>query len=369
MSPTARRLCKRELAEAAATMPEPVTLDAAAVDALDLLITVLGFEDRALAVPDALTTAGRAAAAAAVVRYPTNPADNERNWPALQTALAALGVTDPASLTAGKRVAHELRELVAGLPPGARVGWDISAASNDLIIEGLGALLDCDIDLELLYAEAEEYRPTYEEFNRERERFVGDDKMGLDAGVLDVEVSGEFPGAHAPQLSQELIVFPGFSRDRVRSTVSKVDSEWIVAPERAPLIWMIGRPLHHPQLWRGDALRDIHRLGPDSAAEVHELSTFDFRETLGALEDVYTRHGIDANLTISALGSKMQAVGIALFCCARPDVRVLLARPRVYNANAYSRGAWALWRVALGSTKLLMDELRRVGTLELTPAS
>lgn len=367
MSPEPRRLRKRELAECVATMAEPLAFYPDAFAPVDLLITVLGFEDRALGVPTGLASAGVAAEAAGIINYSTNPADNARNRPGMEKALASLCAADPFEMTA-ERLSEGLRALVSTLPSGARVAWDISVASNDLVIEGLGALLDCDIELELLYAEADEYRPTRKEFERERARFVGDDEMGLDDGVLDVEVSCQFVGAHAQQLSHELVVFPGFSRDRVRSTISKVDSEWIVAPERAPLIWMIGRPPHEELLWRCDALREIHGLGDGTPAEVHEVSTFDYRETLRALEEIYIRRGVDANLTVSALGSKMQSVGIALFCRARPEVRVLLARPRAYNAGAYSRGTGALWHVTLGPTLELNDELRRVGTLELVPA-
>jgi hypothetical protein len=367
MSRASRRLRKRELADAVVAMSELEQLDAAELEAIDLIICVLGFEERALAMPAELAGSGTAVGATAVVRYLTNPEDNERNWPAMRESLLQLDDGEPAKLQAGSRLARDLRALVDGLPQSRpRVAWDVSVASNDLIVDGLAALIDCDVELTLLYAEARDYRPSREEFENERERFVGDGQMGLDDGVLEVEVAGEFPGAHSPRLAHELICFPGFSRDRVRSTISKVDPEWIVTPERAPLVWMIGRPPHADLQWRTAALRAIHDVDSYGAADdVHELNTLDYRETLQVLDKHYGWRGGEVNLTISALGSKMQAVGIALFCTARPDVRVIFARPELYNAGAYTGGIRALWRLPLGPTVELKDSLRRVGTLEI----
>jgi hypothetical protein len=364
MSPIPRRLRKRELADVVATMNDPVELDAASFRDADLLLVVLGFEDRALAVPRTMVKGGIRSGATAVIRYETNIKDNEHNWPELEAAISGLCDSAPAELRAGPRLAHELRALLKGLPEHPRVVLDISVASNDLILEALGALLDSDIYLELVYAEAQEYLPTKEEFEAERSRFTDSEQMGLDGKVLDVTVAGEFSGAHSQLLPHQLVVFPGFSRDRVRATISKADPEWIVEPSRAPIVWMVGRPLHADLHWRRDAVREIHDLAQDES--MRELSTFDYRETLRSLDQVYSETEHERNLTISALGSKMQAVGIALFCAARPDVRVLLARPQNYNASAYTRGTRVIWSLSLGSMRELSNALRRVGTLELT---
>jgi hypothetical protein len=220
------------------------------------------------------------------------------------------------------------------------------------------------VHLTLLYTEAAVYRPTEEEFQDERERFTGTGEVGLDDGVLDVTIAGENTGVPSPNLPQSLIVFPGFSRDRVRAIISQLDSDWIVAPEFALLTWMIGLPPHQDLLWRRQALYEIHDVS-NVAGDTHDVSTLDYRETLRALDDAYVSPETEANIAIAALGSKMQAVGIALFCCARSDVSVYLARPRAYNASSYTQGVRCSWQLELGDTSRLRHELRKVGTLEM----
>jgi hypothetical protein len=365
MTTVPRRIHKRELAEVVAMMPDVSMLDIGGEEPADLLIVVLGFEDRSLAVPKKFATNGTKVDSTAVIKYQTNEGDNERNWTALEQILQSICSSDPVLLRAGQSLAHDLRGLIGLYNDTVRVVLDVSVASNDVIVEALGALLDLSIDLTIVYAEADEYRPTKEEFEMERQRFVESGQMGLDDGVLDVAVSGEYNGVHSPNLPDSLVIFPGFSRDRVRSVISQIDGDWIVAPEVAALVWMVGLPPHSDLVWRRDALHAIHELDSGEDRDIHDVSTFDYRETLRALDDTYRSSNHEVNLAIAALGSKMQAVGIALFCCARPDVSVLLARPRIYNAGSYTRGVRNVWQLTLGSTSQLSKQLRMVGTLEL----
>jgi len=365
MTPTPRRIHKRELLEVVADMPEIETFDPARANEADLLILVLGFEDRTLATLDALVESGCMVASVAVIEYATNQGDNILNLAPMKERLKEICNAEPTMLQAGQGLAHSLRGLLSLEGTGKRVVFDLSVASNDVTIEAVGALLDCDICLTLLYAEAAEYRPAREEFESERGRFLASGEMGLDDGVLDVAVAGENNGAPSPNLPDSLIIFPGFSRDRVRAIISQVNSDWIVAPEFASLTWMVGLPPHRDLLWRREALYEIHEIKNEQGVEAHDVSTFDYRETLRSLDEAYASQDYESNLTIAALGSKMQALGIALFGRACPDVSVYLARPRVYNAGSYTRGVRSLWQIPLGTCLELSDALRSVGTLEL----
>jgi len=327
-------------------------------------MVALGFEDRALAVLDALLGAGCSVGTVAVIKYATNQDDNNLNWSQMSDRLEKLCPRDPMILQAGQGLAHDLRGLLSLSGSRTRVIFDISVASNDVIIEALGALLDCDVRLMLVYSEAAIYRPTEEEFEQERDRFLASGEMGLDDGVLDVTVAGENTGTPSPNLPHSLIIFPGFSRDRVRAIVSQLDSDWIIAPEFAALTWMVGLPPHKDLVWRREAIYEIHDV-KGTSGNAHDVSTFDYRETLRALDDAYTSPEYEANIAIAALGSKMQAVGISLFCRARPDVSVYLARPRAYNAGSYTQGVRSMWQLDLDATEALSDDLRKVGTLEL----
>jgi hypothetical protein len=367
-APTGQRVITRELADSVAELPQIIPLQTQQLADADLLICVLGFEERCLAIPRALVAGPMHASAAALCRYPTNPSDNEANGAALRQCLAEIAPELLPDLDVAGDLVAQLRTLIAEHTrqgESTRVFLDVSVASNALIIRALSALLDADVELHLLYAEADRYRPTRNEYEARRDSPEGADQGQLAHGVLDVTVASEFPGRHAVTLPQRVIVFPGFDRDRVRAAVSQVDNDFIMDLARAPLTWMIGRPLHDEDSWRQEALIDLHDVPVDH--ERHFVNTFDYRETMYALEEVYRRFGVQSNISLVPLGSKMQAVGITLFCFARREIALVVSQPREYSAVAYSRGFRALWHLPLGRTSDISRSLRSVDTIRLEP--
>jgi hypothetical protein len=61
----------------------------------------------------------------------------------------------------------------------------------------------------------------------------------------------------------------------------------------------------------------------------------------------------------------MQAVGAALFAHIHPDVAVLFAMPKEYNAAQYSDGCVDTWLVDFGCVTKLRESLDQIGTLWL----
>lgn len=158
-------------------------------------------------------------------------------------------------------------------------------------------------------------------------------------------------------------VAAGFDRDRVRAAISQVDNDFIMELAEAPLEWMIGLPPHEEDSWRQEALIELHDV--PAGHEQHTVGTFDYRDAMYALEDIHRRYGLLSNLSVVPLGSKMQAVGITLFCVARPDIAVVVAQPREYNAAAYSCGTRALWHLPFVPTSDIRHLLRTVDTIRL----
>jgi hypothetical protein len=68
---------------------------------------------------------------------------------------------------------------------------------------------------------------------------------------------------------------------------------------------------------------------------------------------------------LSQMGSKLQAVGTSLFCYTHPDVKVVYATPREYNASLYSEGCKQMHVLDLGPLAELRNRLDRVGTLRI----
>ncbi len=353
--------------DVAERVPDLVPLDARAQEHCDVFICALGFEDRCVAVPTALAAAGASATTAVILTYATNPEENRRRKDELEACLTTLGAAVIELEVDDPGFNRSLGELIGAVTRPAdrrlRVALDVSVASNQAVMRVVHELLRADCDLDVLYAEAEEYFPLRAEYENDPQAWTDEDRLNLERGVLTVEFSSEYPGDHDAQLPHVVVMFPGFSRDRARRIIAKVDAEFIIDFEHAPVIWMIGIPPRKENRWRRDAIRDVQ--GIPSGHDQREVSTFDPRETLLILEQLYARCGLDHNLTLSPMGSKMQALGAALFCYVRPDVRVAFARPAEYNAAHYSTGAGPLWSLALGPTGALRRALRRVGTVEL----
>jgi hypothetical protein len=110
-------------------------------------------------------------------------------------------------------------------------------------------------------------------------------------------------------------------------------------------------------------MKKINRL-PESN-KIVEVSTFDYKDCLSTLEHIYGRVSRAHNITLSPLGSKMQAIGSTLFCYMHPDVRVVFAVPEKYIAPQYSSGCRAIWMIELGSTRRLRHSLDSVGLIEI----
>lgn len=330
----------------------------------DAFVCALGFEQRCPVIPQALADEGYVFDRAVYFEYDRNARDNQANAGQLLSALGRLAdEVDPLAYSD-----TALFREVVGPVARARVGprpsivFDISAASNDLILRCMSVLLDVDVDLTLTYCEAAVYHPTREEFEADAEEWTSDDKLGLQRGVDRISTSVAHPGDHGELLPDVIVVFPTFSRDRPRALLSEVNPDFLTEGSTR-VFWVLGEPHAREDAWRADAQRRINSLEEVPHSQCVSCSTFDYTATALLLERLYQEHCGDNHITIAPMGAKMQAVGTGLFCCARPDVRVMFAIPQEYNAERYSEGCKAQWVLGLGSTANLKTALRRVDNL------
>ena len=110
-------------------------------------------------------------------------------------------------------------------------------------------------------------------------------------------------------------------------------------------------------------MKDINRIGDTD--NQYEVSTFDYKETMQILERLYTKKSEEHTITVSPLGSKLQALGTALFCYIHPDVRVIFSTPKEYNAAQYSDGCKNIWALDFGNLHELRGNLNEVGKLRI----
>jgi hypothetical protein len=141
-----------------------------------------------------------------------------------------------------------------------------------------------------------------------------------------------------------------------------VDASLLANPE-GKVVWLLGIPHLTEDRWRLDAMKRINAIGVDMPQ--YEVSTFDYRDTLRVLESLHVDKSDSHTITLSPLGSKMQALGTALFCYMHPDVRLIFSTPKEYNAALYSEGCKDIWEVDLGGLGELRGRLDEVGTLRI----
>ena len=331
----------------------------------DLFLCALGFEPRCLTLPKLLAENGYRSERVVFFEYDTNVDGNEVNRQELTRYLNAISDSiQPLSLS-NPDYSNELRRILEGISGATlgkdpRVTLDLSVAANRIVVTTMAILCEAEAHLNVLYSEATIYHPTKSEY--EAEPSVGSDESerGLERGVGDVRPSREFPGQHFDQLPNAIILFPAFKAERSKAVIDFVDPS-LVGAQGEHIVWLVGAPPLPENKWRIDALKEINGLTEKDFQ--HEISTLDYRETLSRLESIYDQLWDTYKLTLSPIGSKMQALGSSLFSYIHPDTRIVFAIPQEYNATQYSEGCRETWKIEFGRLSELRNLLGSVGRL------
>jgi hypothetical protein len=315
--------------------------------------------------PRRLEDAGYRVRRSAYFKYATNLDDNNVNLPELETHVSAIGANvepleaDAADFTTRLRALLELVMREAPVKP-PRVTLDFSVTANRLLLRCMKVLLEYDIRARIIYSEAAIYHPTRKEYEQEPAKWERDDLLGLERGVSEVMPSIDHPGHALDPLPDFLILFPCFKPDRSKAVISFVDPSLLANPGDK-VVWLLGVPHLADDRWRLDAMKKINGIG--EGVPQYEVSTFEYKDTLQVLERLHADRSERHTMTLSPLGSKMQALGTALFCYMHPDVRVIFSTPKEYNAAQYSDGCKEVWEIDFGALGELRRTLDEVGTL------
>lgn len=361
-----------ELSEVMPSFPEVRKLtpsDISDLERADLFLCALGFEDRCLTIPGALSNSGFKASKAYYIEYSTIPHENATNRPQLLEHLNGISANIQSINGDDVGYAKALRELISpseesGVGVRPTVVFDISVASNKLLMRCMDVFFASRINLIILYSEAAVYHPTKEEFEHLKKTPLTDG-VGLEAGVSEVSICEEYAGFHVDQLPDCLLIFPSFNRERALAVVSAVDPS-IVGNTMERVVWLLGLPHLPEDQWRLDMMVEIMQIPKDSSQyKVFNVSTFDYRESVTLLNRLYEERSLSSKLTLSPMGSKLQALGAALFCYMRPDVRVIFATPKEYNTSAFSKGCKDTWIINFGDLDRLKAQLDQVGQIRL----
>jgi len=325
-----------------------------------LFICACGFEDRASAIPSWLGGASRYRAEhSLILEHMTNRKDNAVNKPAIVRTLTQISSKPHEILCKDEDFAARFDSILSSVLPCddreiPSVSFDISACSSKMVLSALRMLLERNIHLRIFYAEADTYHPTLEELRQSPEDWKADGK-GVSKGILAVGVSPLYAGLNRDELPILLVAFPTFKPERVKTIIS--------ALQPAKTIWVIGIPHAKKNHWRIQAMRDINLLSGNE--RIHELKTFDYVETYTLLEELYAEHQDDYHMVIAHHGSKLQNIGIGLFCMIRRDVELWCSTPASFNPAQYTSGVDNLWQIDFDSTRRVVTLLGSLGKLEL----
>ena len=330
-----------------------------------LFLCALGFEPRCLTVPKLLAENGYRSERVVLFEYDTNVDENERNRQELTKYLSIIS-DDVRSLALGTPTfSHDLRLILDSLPEETttaipRITFDVSAAANRIVVTSMAMLCEAGGALTVLYSEAATYHPTRRQYETQPHAWRDEALLGLERGVSDVRPSREHPGQHFDSLPDAIALFPTFKPERSKAVIDFVDPS-LIGTRGEAIVWLVGVPHLPENRWRVDALREINDLKDDDVQ--YEVSALRYQDTLSTLEELYTKLSGRYKLTLSPIGSKMQALGSSLFAFIHPDTRIVFAIPKEYNASQFSIGCRETWMMDFGSLSDLRTLLTSVGDL------
>lgn len=333
----------------------------------DLFLCTLGFEDRTHKLVTEFSESGALEGALVLlVQYPTNVDDNLANLPAFEAAASTsfgLKTIDYSRNEYSGILAESLNQLI-GHRANARVVFDISTCSSYVLYPTLKQLIDLDVELTIVYTEAEEYFPTFDEWTRVASQADSEEMLFTRAfeeaefqsiGVDDVYSSPIFSEMNPGNRPTVLVAVPNFSASRMQTVITR-DQEINKTPS-SRVHWLIGEPPGTENKWRAEAVQKTNGLVSVQEANVHYVSTLDYKETITSLENIWlaTRH--EHHMAIGSLGSKMQHLGTFFFVYLHKDVGLWLAEPKRFQAGKFSSGRGPSWRVPLGRSDALRKKL------------
>lgn len=344
-------------------LPKPQSLAHLSLENGDVVIHAPGFEDRTLAVIDSL----RPVAGSRAILLDYLPYLSKNRLPEVRDGLRAAGIEiDSADILSYNRFdpndfEPRLKNRLVQL--GARgVVVDISTMSKLAILLILNVCWDLDLNVRILYAEAQEYGPTEDQFSGAKEsNEIHQPSIQIYTGVHGVVRVDSLASVAMQGQPTAALVFMSFN-----DTLTQVLLNTIY-PSRLFLI--NGRPPIHR--WREKATAWIHNqvrsewksdnpVGEKEDDGVplpkRSVSTLDYRETVSLLVDLYWELSTHHRLLLAPAGSKMQAVGCYIVKALHPDIHIEYPSPEGF-LRPYSSGIGPQWIVDFGRLPVMLDAL------------
>jgi hypothetical protein len=354
-----------------ASLPAMVRAKALTLTSGDVLVHAPGFEDRTLSITRGLTVDG--SAAGILLRYePSNAQNRLEKVRSLLTALG-LAITDDGVLTYDRFLPGDFESrlrLRFQLLSAKRVVVDISTMSKLAILLVLNACIGLELEVDIVYCEAQQYGPSQEEFETAKSNDkIHQPSLHVFNGIHGVVRADSLASVAMQGQPTAAIVFMSFNDALTQLLLNTV------YPGRLFLI--NGKPPIHS--WREGAMAWVHEQvrrewsednpleGNGSTLPGRAASTLDYRESIFILLDLYWRLSANHRILLAPSGSKMQTVACFLAKALHPDIHIEYPSPEGF-AREYSTGIGDRWLLSLGRLERRLadiDEAERKNFLEI----
>lgn len=287
------------------------------------LLSCLSFEDRSLAVADAMLGAGPALWLC-IVNEDIETDVSEMRRRAEQVAADA-GV-ELRFLASSKRnpivLADAMVEISREHAVDESIDWiaDVTTMTHEMLL--------------VVVAAAEEIIPAWRDLRfvyNVAERYSGDDDVPvkwISRGIHDLRSVIGYPGERSPGEPTTLVALPGFDPERMRRVVEEIEPEQLLVG--------IACPHGKRHAWSAEKNRDIAaRLLDTRDGSVFDYAALDPFAAVDAVVDA-TR-GVQGNVLVAPLNSKISTVAIGVLARRRPDWQLCYAPALIYNLDYATR--------------------------------
>lgn len=335
-----------------ALLPPIEIIDLGKISSPLTYIGAVGFEDRALAVLNMALQSHRNFDQVIAIEY--RPIDERNMGEEFQKKLDQLNI--PGENV--ERVIYDrcnpeefleyldiIKEKIALT---SNVIVDISGMSKLLIIVLLQGLRDLDVNLTLVFAEAEVYHPTREEFETQKEKYEKETEnlpIFLTSDVYDIVTTTSLSSTAMQGYPLMMVAFPTFNHRELTALVNEIIPQHLVLIE--------GKPHEQYNEWRMEAIRWLNRRiierlvnGETLTGQERIISTFDYKETIKVLERIYQLYKYDKKIVVVPTGSKLQTFGVFLFKQMRPDIQVIYPVTKKFT-DLYTGCCKAVWQIPI----------------------
>jgi hypothetical protein len=325
----------------------------------DFFLSALGFEERTVAIPRNLALNGNFNCTEAIYfQYETSTTENAYNEPKLKEYFDKISKKVSKIFCDERGFINSLSDKISKKinikQEPVKIMFDISVCSSKLILSVIKVLLNLNIQLTIVYTEANRYFPEYSTYIKNPEEFKKNNTVNNEIAVLNSDYSG------GNKTNPDLVIsFPNFKAQRAKNIISEIDETILLKPDDR-LIWIVGDPHMENQerANRKNMMLDINEIPED--AKIYEVSTLFYKKTIEQLEVIYQKYNVKCHINIADLGSKMQTLAIALFCNIRPETSIYYASPKTYDTSNYSEGVKDYWIIEFGIIQELVTKINSI---------